>query len=391
MRLKMTPHFTEATIGHWQRIVAADAVERPEPPWQFGYPARLPDGRVLMLPIRQLAGEPAHAVASLLVNHASLEVVDTLGAMLAQRLAPQAPELVIGLPTLGLTLAPVVARALGHARYLPLVLTGVSSGMTRRCPRRCIRSPRRRRASASTSTPTCARLIQGRRLVLVDDAVSTGTTLLAAWDLIESLGGEVVACGVAMLQGRRWVREAPGQRAARVVGVFESPLLEIPCPTVGCCATDQTAARASASRTTRRSNASSATLRHLRIGRGALRHPPLDHGHAAGVLALAFGHQVGRPEAHPFGRHQRCGRRRVVERHRQGARRARDAHIAEQQVGQHLGPVGADGAQAPRRRPRARAPACRHRGRPCTAPRPASSTALIDSGSTAALNSAAAV
>jgi adenine/guanine phosphoribosyltransferase-like PRPP-binding protein len=221
----MTGHFTEATTGHWQRIVAADAVERPDAPWRFGYPARLPDGRVLMLPIRQLAAEPAHAVASLLVNHASLEVVDTLGAMLAQRLAPQAPELVIGLPTLGLTLAPVVARALGHARYLPM-------GYSRKfwydealsAPVHSITSPTP--GKRIYLDPHLRPLIEGRRLVLVDDAVSTGTTLLAAWELIESLGGDVVACGVAMLQGRRWVDKLGAERAARVVGVFESPLLK---------------------------------------------------------------------------------------------------------------------------------------------------------------------
>src|SRR3954470_18189442 len=116
----MTRHFTEPTTDYWQRIVAADAVERREAPWQFAYPARLPDGRVLMLPIRQLASDPSHAVASLLVNHASLEVVETLGAMLAQGLSAHAPDVVVGLPTLGLTLAPVVARVLGHARYVPM-------------------------------------------------------------------------------------------------------------------------------------------------------------------------------------------------------------------------------------------------------------------------------
>jgi adenine/guanine phosphoribosyltransferase-like PRPP-binding protein len=221
----MTRHFTEPTTDHWQRIVAADAVERPEAPWQFGYPARLPDGRVLMLPIRQLANEPSHAVASLLVNHASLDVVDTLGAMLAQRLFAKAPDLVIGLPTLGLALAPVVARALGHARYVPM-------GYSRKfwydealsAPVHSITSPTP--GKRIYLDPNLRPLLDGKRLVLVDDAISTGTTLLAAWDLIESLGGNVVACGVAMLQGRRWVGQLGAERAARVVGVFESPLLK---------------------------------------------------------------------------------------------------------------------------------------------------------------------
>ncbi|SCK23622.1 Adenine/guanine phosphoribosyltransferases and related PRPP-binding proteins [Variovorax sp. HW608] len=221
----MARHFTEPTTGYWQHIVPADAVDRTEAPWQFGYPARLPDGRVLVLPIRQLAGEPSHAVASLLVNHASLDVVETLGAMLAARLSAQMPELVIGLPTLGLALAPVVARALGHARYVPM-------GYSRKfwydealsAPVHSITSPTP--GKRVYLDPNLRPLIDGKRLVLVDDAVSTGTTLLAAWDLIESLGGNVIACGVAMLQGRRWIDRLGAERAARVVGVFESPLLK---------------------------------------------------------------------------------------------------------------------------------------------------------------------
>ena len=59
----------------------------------------------------------------------------------------------------------------------------------------------------------------------MDDALSTGTTMRAAWDLIEGLGGQVVAVGAAMLQGRRWADTLGADRAARVVGVFDSPLL----------------------------------------------------------------------------------------------------------------------------------------------------------------------
>jgi adenine/guanine phosphoribosyltransferase-like PRPP-binding protein len=63
-------------------------------------------------------------------------------------------------------------------------------------------------------------------VILVDDAVSTGTTLLAAWDLLESLGIEVLACGVAMRQGRRWADRLGTQRTGQLVGVFDSPLLQ---------------------------------------------------------------------------------------------------------------------------------------------------------------------
>lgn len=50
--------FTEATTGYRRAVLAGDAAARAlhvPPPWRFGDPARLPDGRVLMLPIRALA------------------------------------------------------------------------------------------------------------------------------------------------------------------------------------------------------------------------------------------------------------------------------------------------------------------------------------------------
>jgi adenine/guanine phosphoribosyltransferase-like PRPP-binding protein len=218
-------HFTEPTTAYWQQIVDARAVLRPDPPWQFGYPARLPDGRVLMLPIRPLASEPTHAVASLLLNQASLDVVETLGRMLAAQLAGLQADAVIGLPTLGLTLASGVARELAHTRYLPMgysrkfwydeALSTPVSSITSPTPGKRI-----------YLDPHLLPLVAGKRVILVDDAVSTGTTLQAAWDLLESLGADVVACGVAMRQGRRWADRIGAQRTSRVFGVFDSPLLQ---------------------------------------------------------------------------------------------------------------------------------------------------------------------
>ncbi len=218
-------HFTEPTTSYWQHIVDAGAVPRPDAPWQFGYPARLPDGRVLMLPIRPLANEPTHAVASLLLNQASLGVVEVLGGMLAAQLRNLQVDTVVGLPTLGLALASVVARDLDHTRYVPMgysrkfwydeALSTPVSSITSPTPGKRI-----------YLDPHLLPLVVGKRVILVDDAVSTGTTLQAAWDLLEALGAEVVACGVAMRQGRRWADRIGTARTARLFGVFDSPLLQ---------------------------------------------------------------------------------------------------------------------------------------------------------------------
>ncbi len=216
-------HFTEPTTAYWQAFAGPAADEAP--PWRHGYPARLPDGRRLVLPIRRLAAEPRHAVASLILNQASFEVAEALADLLAARVAAAAPDVVVGLPTLGLPLAAAVARRLGHARAVPL-------GTSRKfwyddalsVPVQSITSPTP--GKRLYLDPHQRPLVAGRRVLIVDDAVSTGVTLGAAWSLLEALGAQVVGAGVAMRQGRRWADALGAARAAAVTGVFDSPLLQ---------------------------------------------------------------------------------------------------------------------------------------------------------------------
>lgn len=73
--------------------------------------------------------------------------------------------------------------------------------------------------------PNLLELMKGKKVVLVDDAVSTGATLKIAWDFLERVGCEVVVVGVVMRQGERWREVVGGKRVQRVLGVLESPLL----------------------------------------------------------------------------------------------------------------------------------------------------------------------
>lgn len=138
---------------------------------------RLPDGRVLVLPLRRLP-EGGRAVASLIANQASFEVVAALADHMTDLTRATGAEVVIGMPTLGLTFAPLVAERLGHARYVPL-------GYSRKfwyddalsAPIFSITSPGGEKRLYLD--PNAVPLLEGRRVCMVDDAVSTGSSVLA--------------------------------------------------------------------------------------------------------------------------------------------------------------------------------------------------------------------
>lgn len=206
----------------WQEVRPASSLDL-DPPYADAYPATLPDGRLLLLPIRPLP-DGQSALCSLIINQASFVVLDILADHLAARLSRHAPDVVVGLPTLGLTLAAAVATRLGHSRYVPL---GTS--------RKFWYEPRLSVPMSSVTThdekrlyldPRLLPLLQGRRVALVDDVISTGRSITAGLELLALAGVEPVVIGAAMLQSERW-REAPAlaRREDRLTFVIRSPRL----------------------------------------------------------------------------------------------------------------------------------------------------------------------
>jgi adenine/guanine phosphoribosyltransferase-like PRPP-binding protein len=190
------------------------------------FPATLADGRQLQLPIRPLP-DGRHALASLIINQASFAVVDALADDLATRLLPYAPDVVIGLPTLGLTLASEVAKKLGHSRYVPL-------GTSRKfwyedalsVPMSSITTPDQ--IKRLYIDPRMLPLIEGARVALVDDVISSGTSIKAALTLLQSCRITPVVIGAAMLQSERWkpALEAHSAGLTQIVeGCFATPML----------------------------------------------------------------------------------------------------------------------------------------------------------------------
>ncbi|ENN84459.1 phosphoribosyltransferase [Rhizobium freirei PRF 81] len=216
----MQPH------DFWQELHPPQSFSAEQECGDF-YVAELPDGRQLQLPIRVLA-DGEHALASLIVNQASFAVQEALAEALAARIADYDIDVVAGLPTLGLTLASAVARALGHARYVPLgtsrkfwyrdeLSVSLSSITTPNQEKRLYIDPR------------MLPLLKGKRVALIDDVISSGASIVSGLALVASCGIEPVVIGAAMLQSERWrerVDAGGKQWSERIVGVFSTPILE---------------------------------------------------------------------------------------------------------------------------------------------------------------------
>jgi adenine/guanine phosphoribosyltransferase-like PRPP-binding protein len=187
------------------------------PPHREHFPAAMPDGSLLDLPLRDFSD---FAVAGLIGNQASFAVVRRLADWMTEAARPFAADVVVGLPSLGQVFAPLVAESLGHANW-------VAPGWSRKrwyedrlsVPVRSITSPAERRLWLD---PRLLDRLAGRRVLLVDDVISTGTSARAGLALLEAAGVTPVALLVAMVQGDRWMSGWPA--AVPVRAAFATPV-----------------------------------------------------------------------------------------------------------------------------------------------------------------------
>lgn len=193
----MPPHL------FWQDIHPAGTFDfNPVDGFTTGFPVRLPDNRELLLPIRELPDEET-AVASLIINQASFAVQDAIGLAVRDLLVDLEPDVIVGVPTLGLTLANNVARALHHERLVAL-------GTSRKFwydddlshPITSITTPGK--GKRVFIDPRMIPLLRSHRVVIVDDVVSSGASIAAVLELMANCGIDVIAVACAMVQSNVW-------------------------------------------------------------------------------------------------------------------------------------------------------------------------------------------
>ena len=143
------------------------------------------------------------AIALAITVDLPLSLLSTAGAELAERLAPQAPDIVVTAATLGIPVAREVSASLGHDEYVVLHKTAkihLADALTE--PLRSITTDSDQRFRLDRAR---LHLLDGKRVAFVDDVVSTGGSVRAALQLIRRAGGDVVAIGALLTESNAWI------------------------------------------------------------------------------------------------------------------------------------------------------------------------------------------
>ncbi len=161
------------------------------------------------------------SIALLICVDQGVAFAERAGGELAELIRPLGVEIVASVATMGIPLAIEVTRALGLDDYVILHKT-----------------PKVHLADAvaepvrSITTATDQRLlfdrarvaaVEGKRVAVVDDVVSTGGSSRAALNLVRRVGGDPVVFGTLLTEGWQW-RQTLGDDARQVCALGEIPL-----------------------------------------------------------------------------------------------------------------------------------------------------------------------
>ena len=166
------------------------------------YAVRIRGGGVLELPLRALP-DGQRAIALLMTNQTDFHVEAHMARVLCDLAERFYPEAIVGLPTMGLDYARLVARELGFESYTALGFSRKFWYDDRLCERATsITSPGE--GKALYLDPALLDRVAGKRVVLIDDVINTGGTAAAAIRLLERSGAQAAGLVVGLTEGHAW-------------------------------------------------------------------------------------------------------------------------------------------------------------------------------------------
>ncbi len=142
------------------------------------------------------------AIALLMTIDRGVAFSARAGADLAEHLAPLDPEVVVSAATLGIPVAIEVSRALGLDEYLILQKTRkIHLGDALAEPLSSITTLGQQSLLLDRARVP---VVAGRRVVLVDDVIATGGSIVAGLRLLRIAGAEVVGVGSFLVEADGW-------------------------------------------------------------------------------------------------------------------------------------------------------------------------------------------
>ncbi|MGH6609721.1 MAG: phosphoribosyltransferase family protein [Burkholderiaceae bacterium] len=179
-------------------------------------------GKEELLPIVAISSDIA--IALMITVDMGIAFVERVGRALATLLEPARPDIVLGAATMGIPVAIEVSRALGLDRYV----------IAQKSPKIHLGDAFVSKLKSITSSGEqklmldrrSAPLIAGRRVAVVDDVISTGSSIKALIDLVRQTSGEVVAIGLVLDEGSDW-KKTLGADAALVRTLAHIPVFKI--------------------------------------------------------------------------------------------------------------------------------------------------------------------
>ncbi|MFT4180954.1 MAG: phosphoribosyltransferase family protein [Rhizobium sp.] len=157
-------------------------------------------GLEVTLPIVPIT--PDFAISLMMVIDLGVKFGEHIGRELARKLGPLKPDVIVGAATLGIPVAIEVTRALGLDTYIVLqkspkihlgdALVQTITSITSKGDQRLLLDRQ--------AIP----LLNGKRVVVVDDVVASGSSLKGSVELVRKAGGDVVGIGVILTEAREW-------------------------------------------------------------------------------------------------------------------------------------------------------------------------------------------
>lgn len=160
------------------------------------------------------------AIALMMVIDMGVKFGEHVGRELSIKLAPLKPDIVVGAATLGIPVAMEVSRALGLDQYVIL----------QKSPKIHLADALEQKVSSITSKGeqrllldrSSLPLLWGKRVVVVDDVVASGSSLRGSLELVRRAGGQIVGIGVILTEGRDW-QETLAEDGALIHGLAHIP------------------------------------------------------------------------------------------------------------------------------------------------------------------------